>query len=43
VPPDLLPLKQKLEAFAREALSGKEEVKIDEKTAEMLKAFCYIR
>ena len=43
VPPELLPLKQKLEAYAREALSGKEEVKIDEKTQEMLRALGYIR
>jgi len=41
--PPLLLLQQKLEAYAREALSGKREVKIDEKTQEMLRALGYIR
>ncbi len=40
---DLLPLKLKLEAYSREALSGKGEIKIDEKTKEMLRALGYIR
>lgn len=43
VPAELLPFKHKLEAYAREALSGKEEMKIDEKTQEMLRALGYIR
>jgi arylsulfatase A-like enzyme len=43
LPAELRVLKEKLEAFAREALSGKEEIKIDEKTQEMLRALGYIR
>jgi arylsulfatase A-like enzyme len=42
-PADLAPLKLKLETFAREVLSGKEDVQIDDKTKEMLRALGYIR
>jgi arylsulfatase A-like enzyme len=41
--PELLPLRQKLEDFAREVLSGKQEIQIDDKTKEMLRALGYIR
>jgi membrane-anchored protein YejM (alkaline phosphatase superfamily) len=42
-PSNLLPLKQKLDAFARDVLSGKEEIQIDDRTKEMLRALGYIR
>jgi membrane-anchored protein YejM (alkaline phosphatase superfamily) len=42
-PAELRPLKFKLETFAREVLSGKEDVHIDDKTKEMLRALGYIR
>jgi arylsulfatase A-like enzyme len=42
-PPDLLSFKQKLENFAREVLRGKEQIQIDDKTKEMLRALGYIR
>ncbi len=42
-PAELRPLKVKLETFAREVLSGKEDVQIDDKTKEMLRALGYIR
>jgi arylsulfatase A-like enzyme len=42
-PSGLLPLKQKLEDFAREILSGKQDIQIDDKTKEMLRALGYIR
>lgn len=43
ISPEVLALKRKLEARARKVLSGKEEVKIDEKTREMLRALGYVR
>jgi arylsulfatase A-like enzyme len=42
-PSDLLPLREKLERFAREILSGKQEIQIDDQTKEMLRALGYIR
>jgi len=43
VPEELWPLKSKLEDYSRDALSGKGEIKIDDKTREMLRALGYIR
>jgi arylsulfatase A-like enzyme len=43
IPAELLTLKQKLENYSREALSGKEDIKVDERTKEMLRALGYIR
>jgi membrane-anchored protein YejM (alkaline phosphatase superfamily) len=42
-PPETLALKTKLESFARDVLSSKEEIQIDDKTKEMLRALGYIR
>lgn len=42
-PLDLLPLRRKLESFAREILSGKQDIEIDDQTKEMLRALGYIR
>jgi len=42
-PSELLPLRQKLEDFARDILSGKQDIQIDDKTKEMLRALGYIR
>jgi arylsulfatase A-like enzyme len=42
-PSELLPLRQKLEGFTRDILSGKEEIQIDDQTKEMLRALGYIR
>lgn len=41
--PGLLELKEKLDSFARMVLSEKEEIKIDKKTEEMLRALGYIK
>ena len=43
IPAELLALKQKLEDYSREALSGKEDIKVDESTKEMLRALGYVR
>jgi membrane-anchored protein YejM (alkaline phosphatase superfamily) len=43
IPAELLALKQKLEDYSREALSGKEDIKVDERTKEMLRALGYVR
>ncbi len=42
-PPELRPLRQKLTEFARDILSRKQEIQIDDKTKEMLRALGYIR
>lgn len=42
-PSELLPLRQKLEDFARDILSGKQDIQIDDQTKEMLRALGYIR
>ena len=42
-PSELLPLRQKLEDFARDILTGKQDIQIDDKTKEMLRALGYIR
>ena len=42
-PSDLLPLRQELERFVRDILSGKQEIHIDDSTKEMLRALGYIR
>ncbi|MGB7296213.1 MAG: sulfatase [Candidatus Aminicenantales bacterium] len=42
-PPELLPLRQKLEAFTREILGDKQDIEIDDQTKEMLRALGYIR
>jgi membrane-anchored protein YejM (alkaline phosphatase superfamily) len=42
-PPELLPLRKKLEDFAREILNSKQEIQIDDQTKEMLRALGYIR
>ncbi len=42
-PAEVLPLGKKLEDFAREILSGKQDIQIDDKTREMLRALGYIR
>jgi len=42
-PAELQPLKQKLEDLARDILSGKQDIQIDDKTKEMLRALGYIR
>lgn len=42
-PPELLPLREKLEDFARDILSRKQEIQIDDETKEMLRALGYIR
>jgi len=42
-PPDLGALRQKLENFARQALSRKPDILIDDKTKEILRALGYIR
>jgi len=36
-------LKQKLEEFAREILAGKQEVQVDDRAKEMLRALGYVR
>jgi len=43
LPTEVLRLKQRLEAFARDVLKGKEEVKIDKKTEEMLRGLGYVK
>lgn len=40
---ELIKFKSKLESFAREVLKGKEEIKIDKRTEEMMRALGYIR
>jgi len=42
-PSELLPLRQKLESFARGVLGNKQEIQIDDQTREMLRALGYIR
>jgi len=42
-PSERLPLRRKLEDFARDILSGKQDIQIDDKTKEMLRALGYIR
>jgi arylsulfatase A-like enzyme len=42
-PSELLPLRQKLEDFARNILSAKQDIEVDDKTKEMLRALGYIR
>jgi arylsulfatase A-like enzyme len=42
-PSDLLPLRQKLEDFARDILSRKQDIQVDDKTKEMLRTLGYIR
>lgn len=42
-PQEVLKLKKKLDSFSREVLKGKEEIKIDDKTKEMLRALGYIK
>ena len=42
-PAELLPLKLKLEDLARDILSGKQDIQIDDQTKEMLRALGYIR
>jgi membrane-anchored protein YejM (alkaline phosphatase superfamily) len=42
-PLELLPLRKELEDFARDILSGKQDIQIDDKTKEMLRALGYIR
>jgi len=42
-PSEVVPLRQKLEGFAREILSGKQDIQIDDKTKELLRALGYIR
>jgi len=42
-PPELVPLRQQLEEFARDILSGKQDIQIDDKTKELLRALGYIR
>jgi len=41
-PQELLPLRRKLEGFAREILAGKRDIQIDDKTKEMLRALGYV-
>lgn len=43
LPPDVLSLKKSLDSFARKALEEKLEIKIDDKTKEMLRALGYIK
>lgn len=40
---EILLLKKKLDSFSRKVLKGKEEIKIDDKTKEMLRALGYIK
>ena len=40
---ELMKLKKRLDAFARDVLKGKEDIKIDDKTREMLRALGYIK
>jgi arylsulfatase A-like enzyme len=42
-PSELLPLRQRLEEFARDILGNKQEIQIDDQTKEMLRALGYIR
>jgi arylsulfatase A-like enzyme len=42
-PSAILPLRQKIEALAREALGARPQVQVDDKTKEMLRALGYIR
>jgi len=42
-PSELWPLKQKVETLARNALSRKQDIKVDERTKEMLRALGYVR
>jgi arylsulfatase A-like enzyme len=42
-PSEVLPLGKKLEAFAREILTGKQEFQLDDQTKEMLRSLGYIR
>jgi arylsulfatase A-like enzyme len=42
-PQELMTLKQKLEEFAREILAGKQEVQVDDRAKEMLRALGYVR
>lgn len=43
LPGEVVRLKQKLEAFARNVLKTKEEIKIDKKTEEMLRGLGYVK
>lgn len=43
LPSEVVPLRQKLEDFARDILSGKQDIQIDDKTKELLRALGYIR
>lgn len=43
LPQEVVKLKQKLDFFAQEVLKGKEEIRIDKKTEEMLRALGYIK
>jgi len=43
LPQEVVRIKQKLDSFAREVLKGKEEIRIDKKTEEMLRALGYIK
>ncbi len=43
LPAEVQELKQRLDAFARDVLKGKEEIKIDKKTEEMLRTLGYVR
>ncbi len=42
-PSELVPLRERLEDFVREVLSGKQDIRIDDETKEMLRALGYIR
>jgi arylsulfatase A-like enzyme len=42
-PSELRPLKQEVETLARNALSRKQDIKVDERTKEMLRALGYVR
>jgi arylsulfatase A-like enzyme len=43
VPSEVVQLRQELEDFARDILSGKQDIQIDDKTKELLRALGYIR
>ncbi len=43
LPREVQELKKKLDAFARDVLKGKEEIKIDKKTEDMLRALGYVK
>jgi arylsulfatase A-like enzyme len=43
LPAEVAEIKQRLEAFARDVLKGKEEIKIDKKTEEILRGLGYVK